>query len=135
MEKEPTLEEDISLDQIQHVIEKFTRKKFEGLSLEDLAVAVIQPDFAKTFTRIIGEDWNQKYQIKALERLNFAKFDIHWLTRKSSDHYKPLFTNVERNDIAKVKDFLRVAAKDAGLHQAVNAQKKSPLHVAATKGL
>lgn len=55
------MEEDISIEAIQHVIEKYTRKKFEGLSLEDLAVAVIHPDFAKTFTRITGEDWNKKY--------------------------------------------------------------------------
>lgn len=41
-----------------------------------MANALVLPDFSKTFANMTGQDWNHKYEVKALERLNHAKFDI-----------------------------------------------------------
>jgi hypothetical protein len=53
-----------------------------------------------------GEDWNRKYQVKAIERLNFAKFDLEWLMRKTDNKYDILFNSIRKGDIFSVKKFL-----------------------------
>lgn len=128
------MSEEIKIEQIQKIISKFKMKRFDGLSLEDLAVALSYPNFPKYFKDQTDEDWNSKYSVKAIERLNNCRFDIQWVTRKCMDYYKPLFSNIARGDLGKVKDFIRQFSKDPSLRSAVNDQKKSPLHVSVIEG-
>lgn len=76
--------DEISDQQIKNLIGKFTRKGFDGLSLEEVASAMIIPNFAKIFNQHTGLDWTGKFEVKALERLNRSKFDIGWMARKDN---------------------------------------------------
>ena len=52
------------------------------MALEEIANAMVIPDFGKNFNATTGQDWYGKYEVKALERLSKAKFDIQWRSRK-----------------------------------------------------
>ena len=98
--------EENNKENIFHVISQFQQKGFESLSLEHLAISVIEKDFQKYFLEQTGINWQQKFQIKALERLKHAQFDINWLSFKSTNKHNALFTNIERCDFQKVKQYL-----------------------------
>ena len=66
----------ISGGTVDYVITKFVSKGFEKLSLEDLAVTLVTPDFINLFKKRTGSDWNSKLQIRAIERLTKNNFDI-----------------------------------------------------------
>lgn len=54
-------------DPVNHVITKFVSKGIEKLSLEELAVTLIIPDFGNSFKRRTGSDWDAKLKIKVVE--------------------------------------------------------------------
>ena len=77
--------EKISQKNISYVITKFMQRGFQYLDLEDLAIAIISPDFKENFRRQTGQDWITKFEIKALEKLTRGNFDLHWMTRKAKN--------------------------------------------------
>ena len=125
--------EELDAKSSELIITKFLRKGFEGLSLEDCAVGLIVPNFSEDFHKQTGIDWKTKYQVKALERLHFANFDLQWMTRRTKNVYDFLFSNCARGDVEKVRDFMRKTA-DENLLFAVDERKRSPLHLAAREG-
>ncbi|KAL4493478.1 hypothetical protein ABPG72_007486 [Tetrahymena utriculariae] len=136
IKREQTSQQDDALNQenVSHVIAQFQRKGFESLSLEDLAVATIHQDFSQQFKQATGLDWQSKFQVKAIERLNYARFDINWLTRKSDDYFKPLFQNILKGDLQRVQQFVNSCPKDMNVLKCVDSTKKSPVHLAASEG-
>ena len=125
--------EELDAKSSQMIITKFLRKGFDGLALEDLAVGLIVPNFAEDFQKQTGANWTTKYEIKALERLNRANFDLHWMARKTKNIYDFLFVNCIKGDVEKVRDFIKKTA-DENLLYAVDERKRSPLHLAAKEG-
>jgi len=129
--KNETLDE-ITQDNIDFVITKFVAKGFDKLSLEDLAVTLVTPDFASVFKKRTGSEWNSRLQIKTIERLSNAKFDINWMTRKTEDGQNPFFILCSRGDINKVLEFFRKSPDD--LRNAIDPTMKTGLHLAAREG-
>lgn len=132
-QKEEENMEDLDFKSSQMIITKFLRKGFEGLALEDLAVALIVPNFYENFQKMTGVNWTNKYEVKALERLSHASFDLHWMTRKTQNSYDFLFINCLKGDVEKVREFMKKVA-DENLLFAVDERKRSPLHLAAKAG-
>ena len=126
--------QETSEQEINFVITKFQRKGFHGLSNEDIAVTMVQPNYAKVFKKLTGESWRRKYFVKCIEKLNRSNFDLHWLQQKTSDVYKTLFINTMKGRFAKVLEFLRKYEGDKKIVDVVNDKKKSPLHIAAKEG-
>ena len=67
---------------VDHVITKFVSRGIEKLSVEELAVTLVTPDFASVFKKRTGSDWNARLQVKAIDRLTKANFDIQWMTKQ-----------------------------------------------------
>ena len=122
----------ISENQVNYVITKFATKSFEKLTLEELAVTLITPDFYSQFKKQTGSNFDPKLQIKIIDRLTNAKFDVNWLTRKVSDVYTPLFICAQRGDIDKVTEFLRKS--DDNAKNATDQTGKTALHIACKEG-
>lgn len=76
--------DEISDQQFKGLLLKFQQKGFDGMSLEEVATALILPNFAKTFNQHTGLDWTSKFEVKAIDRLNRSKFDIQWMARKDN---------------------------------------------------
>jgi len=102
--------------------------------LEELAIALIHPNFEQLFHKTTAIDWHSRFKVKALERLNFAKFDLHFLVRQTREQYNPLFVFSEKGDLLKLKSFIKRFAFDPDMRVAVNINKKTPLHVATFAG-
>lgn len=117
---------------VDHVITRFIARGVEKLSLEELAVTLITPDFATTFKKRTGSDWNSRIQVKVIERLTKANFDIQWMTRKTSEPNHPFFVACGRGDIDKVIAFMRKTDED--LRNAIDPSLKTGLHFAAREG-
>jgi hypothetical protein len=118
------------------IILKLLKKGFESLSVEELAVTAISPTFEQNYSIRTGEEWSNKYKAKALERLNFAKFNIQWNTRENTKApFALIFDLVEKGDTQRVTEYLRKHAQfqDELLH-AVDSSKRSPLHIASKCG-
>ena len=125
------------------IIQKYMQKGFESLSIEELAVTLISPTFAKEFSRISGTEWPAQNKSKAIERLNYAKFNIQWnasMNKKSPTQmlkspFGVLFTLVERGDVQKVTEFFRQNSQYMNeIINTVDNNKKSLLHIAAKTG-
>ncbi|OMJ82264.1 hypothetical protein SteCoe_17043 [Stentor coeruleus] len=110
------------------IIEKFKKKGFNHLTLEDLAVVQQSATWAETFKSQTNEDWIS-YAEKATERLNRANFNIKWVS-KSKSSYSGLFSSVSRGDASKLLEFLRVSDINA-CKKAVDSNQKNAMHVAA----
>ena len=68
------------------------KKGFTALSAEDMACIMVNADFTIDFKKNTGEDWNNQYQFKMIDRLNRCKFNLQWATkRQSDDQYEPFF--------------------------------------------
>ena len=117
---------------VDHVITKFVSRGIDKLSLEDLAITLITPDFSTTFKKRTGSDWNARLQVKVIERLTKANFDIQWMTRHTSDPNHPFFVACSRGDIDKAVEFIRKSNED--LRQAIDPSLKTGLHFAAREG-
>ena len=85
--------DEISDQQIKSLVQKFQRKGFDGLALKEVATALIIPNFGKVFQQHTGLDWQGKFEVKALERLNRATFDIQWMASKDNSEHSALFIN------------------------------------------
>ena len=58
------------------IIEKYLKSGFESLSLEELAITIINASFERSYKSQTGTEWPKEYKKKALERLKKAKFNI-----------------------------------------------------------
>ena len=126
-------QDEVLENSVQFVVTKFLRKGFHGLTVEELAVASISPDFNEKFRKQTGLDWASKYQAKALERLSRAKFDLHWMTKRAKTAYDFLFQNCVKGDTEKVREF--ISKSDSRLIiEAVDERKQSPLHLCSQRG-
>ncbi|CAG9318316.1 unnamed protein product [Blepharisma stoltei] len=117
---------------IRHVIDKFKRKGFNHLTLEEIAITQTSPNFPEEFKTATGEDWHN-FQEKADERLRRAKFNIKWLTRQNDNMFSPLFAATLRGDLKKLDEFLKISDLNA-CKDAVDETKKSCLHLASREG-
>lgn len=110
------------------IIEKFKKKGFNHLTLEDLAVVQQSATWVESFKAQTNEDW-ASYTEKATERLSRANFNIKWVS-KSKSSYSGLFSSVSRGDTSKLLEFLRVSDINA-CKKAVDSNQKNAMHVAA----
>lgn len=116
----------------QHVLEKFKKKGFHHLTLEEIAITQICPTWAEDFKAATSEDWSS-YQEKASERLSRAKFNIKWLSRDSPDSFSTLFTIVLRGDLKMFEEYIRINDLKACI-RATDDSKKTCLHLACREG-
>ena len=116
----------------QAVLEKFTQRGFEKLSLEELALTQVSAAWREEFERATGENWDV-YQSKAAERLKRANFDMKWLTKRTDNELTPLLTAVIRGDVSRVNEYMRLNDLRTCL-EAVDDTRKTCLHLAAKEG-
>lgn len=124
--------DEVQTKNVNHVITKFVGKGFDKLTLEELAVTLITPDFADRFKKATGSVWNPKMQVKVIDRLTKANFDIKWMTRKSDGVHNALFASCARGDVDKVLEYLRKS--DDSAIDAVDSTMKTGLHIAVKEG-
>lgn len=116
----------------RHVLEKFKKKGFHHLTLEELAITQVSPNWAEEFKAATNEDWSV-YQEKVSDRLSRAKFNMKWLTREQSSSFSNLFSVVLRGDLKLLEEFVRINNLKA-CKQAVDDSKKTCLHLACREG-
>ena len=125
------------------IIQKYLKKGFESLAIEELAVTLISPTFEAEFKSKTGTEWPKENKAKAIERLNFAKFNIQWNTsmnKKSNagmlkSPFGVLFDLCERGDIQKVTEYFKKNAQYMNeIINTVDINKKSLLHTTAKAG-
>lgn len=116
----------------QAVLEKFTQRGFEKLSLEELALTQVSVAWREEFEKATGENWDV-YQSKAAERLKRANFDMKWLTKRTDNAHTPLLTAVVRGDISRVTEYMRLNDLRTCM-EAVDDTRKTCLHLAAKEG-
>lgn len=116
----------------QALLEKFTQKGFEKLSLEELALTQVSAAWREEFEKATGENWDV-YQSKAAERLKRANFDMKWLTKRTDNAHTPLLTAVIRGDASRVNEYMRLYDLRTCI-EAVDDTRKTCLHLAAKEG-
>ena len=116
----------------QHVLDKFKRKGFHHLTLEELAITQISPNWAEEFKAATSEEWPQ-YQEKVMDRLSRAKFNMKWLSREQTSGFSNLFSVVVRGDLKMLEEYIRINNIKA-CKQAVDDSKKTCLHLACREG-
>lgn len=116
----------------RHVLEKFKKKGFHHLTLEELAITQVSPNWPEEFKAAINEDWSV-YQEKVSDRLSRAKFNMKWLTREQTSSFSNLFSVVIRGDLKMLEEFVRINNLKA-CKQAVDDSKKTCLHLACREG-
>ena len=119
---------------VNYVITKFLRKGFNGLTMEDLAVTMITPDFSAAFKNKTGQNWDTQYKSKVIDRLEKAKFDLRWYTKHTTinGEFGPLFELCRLGSSGKVMEYIKNKGKEALL--AVDVAVKTPLHIACSNG-
>jgi Ankyrin repeats (3 copies) len=75
-----------------------------------------------------------RYELKALDRLRKAHFDMQWMSATMREEFIPLFAHVSRGDLSKTKEFLRSYEDIELARTAVDAFNRSPLHIASKDG-
>lgn len=119
--------------EIDFIITKFSRKGFESLSLEELAVTMVVPNFASRYQTQTGQKWTTDIQMKCVERLRRCNFDLTWMTKQgASGETEVLFDLIRSGDIARVIEFLR-KGKDMA-KTALDSKKRTALHISAEVG-
>ena len=125
------------------IIQKYLKKGFESLAIEELAVTLISPTFEAEFQSKTGTEWPKENKAKAIERLNFAKFNIQWnasMNKKSNagmlkSPFGVLFDLCERGDIQKITEYFKKNAQYMNeIINTVDINKKSLLHTTAKAG-
>eukprot|EP00826_Nyctotherus_ovalis_P031433 TRINITY_DN25122_c0_g1_i1.p1 TRINITY_DN25122_c0_g1~~TRINITY_DN25122_c0_g1_i1.p1 ORF type:complete len:151 (-),score=34.84 TRINITY_DN25122_c0_g1_i1:11-463(-) len=91
-----------------YVITKFLRRGFNGLTMEDLAVTMITPDFSAAFRDKTGQNWDAQYKAKVIDRLEKAKFDLRWYTKYTAinGEFGPLFELCRMGNSGKVMEYV-----------------------------
>ena len=127
----------------EKLITKYLKKGFESLSIEELALTIISPTFESSFHSKTGSHWPKENKSKAIERLNFAKFNIQWNTsmnKKSNtgllkSPYGILFDLCEKGDTQHVIEYFKKHSQNMNeILTTVDTNKKSLLHIAAKCG-
>lgn len=116
----------------KHVLEKFKKRGFHHLTLEELAITQITPTWAEEFKAAMQEDWSI-YQEKTADRLARAKFNIKWLSREGNTGSSNLFAIVTRGDLKMLEDYVKVNDLKACINS-VDDSKKTCLHIACREG-
>lgn len=125
------------------IIEKYLKKGFASLAVEELAVTLISPTFESEFQAKTGTEWPKENKAKAIERLNFAKFNIQWnasMNKKSNagmlkSPFGVLFDLCERGDIQRITEYFKKNAQYMNeIINTVDTNKKSLLHITAKAG-
>ncbi len=127
----------------EKIIEKIQKKGFESLSIEELAMTMINPNFEENFRKKTGTEWSKENKSKAKERLSQAKFNIQWNTsmnkKSTSAMLKSplgvLFDLTERGDLQKMIEYFKKNNQYlTDILNLVDTNKKSLLHIAAKCG-
>ena len=116
----------------QAVLEKFTQRGFEKLTLEELALTQASAAWKEEFEKATGENW-EVYQSKAAERLKRANFDMKWLVKRTDNIHTPLLTAVIRGDVSRVNEYMRLNDLKTCIG-ALDDTRKTCLHLAAQEG-
>lgn len=119
--------------EVDYVITKFAKKGFESLSLEELAVTMVTPNFSKRFNTKTGKKWTNENQMKCVERLQRCNFDLTWMTKTGAGaDVTTFFELIRGGDMEKVIEYMRRGREL--LDGAVDSKKRTALHVAAEIG-
>ncbi len=117
---------------IKGVISRFLDKGFEGLQSVDLAVAITFIGFEEQFSRLTNISWRNQFEIRALEKINQAKFGVGWLSQQGGASNGELFKWVLKGEVTVLREVLK---KDKALLQQVDSSKNNALHLACSHGL
>ncbi|CAI2364245.1 unnamed protein product [Moneuplotes crassus] len=125
--------------QCDYIIQKYTKKGFESLSLEELAFTMVTNNFGLRFKEKTGNEWSTPIQMKVIERLRRCNFDIQWMTRTGklpvtdtefcNDVY---FGLIRKGDVDKIIEYMRKYKED--ILDAVDSKKRTGLHAASEHG-
>ena len=127
----------------EKIIEKINKKGFESLSIEELAMTMINPNFEENYRKKTGTEWSKENKSKAKERLSQAKFNIQWNTsmnkKSTSAMLKSplgvLFDLTERGDLQKIIEYFKKNNQYLPeIQNLVDTNKKSLLHIASKCG-
>ena len=95
----------------RQIIYKFMKRGFLSLTADELATTLVNPTFTSDFKVNTGEDWNQNYHSKVIDKLQRCKYQTHWLTKQptpdQSQEHELFFSFVKTGDIEKVISYLR----------------------------
>ena len=116
----------------QHVLDRFKKRGFHHLTLEELAVTQICPTWASDFKNATSEEWSA-YQEKAVDRLSRAKFNLKWQSREETGSFSSLFSIVSRGDLKTLEEYLRINSLEACVH-ATDDSNKTCLHISCREG-
>lgn len=126
-------------DQVDYVINKYVKKGFESLSLEELALTMVTNNFGLRFKEKTGMEWSTPVQMKVIERLRRCNFDIQWMTKTGklplSDtefSEEVYFELIKKGDIDKIIEYMRKYKEQ--VLDAVDPKKRTGLHAAAEHG-
>lgn len=125
--------------QCDYIIQKYQKKGFESLSLEELAFTMVTNNFGLRFKEKTGTEWGTPIQMKIIERLRRCNFDIQWMTRTgkgdlSNKEYsdETFFGLVKNGNVDKIIEYMRKYKEE--VLDAVDSKKKTGLHVASENG-
>lgn len=113
------------------ILEKFKKKGFNQLSVDDLIIIQQSATWAGTFKQATNEDW-LIYSEKAGEKLSHSDFNIKW-GQKNRNSYSGMFNSVLRGDINKLLEFLKVSDLPS-CRKALDSNNKTALHIASREG-
>ena len=99
------------------IIEKYLKSGFESLSLEELAITIINASFERSYKSQTGTEWPKEYKKKALERLKKAKFNIQWSLNQNKKNipmhskFKEIINICEKDNEQKLNEIFRENAQ------------------------
>lgn len=127
-------------DQVDYVIQKYIKKGFESLSLEELALTMVTNNFSLRFKEKTGMEWGTPIQMKVIERLRRCNFDIQWMTKTNTlplndteFNTETYFALIKNGDVDKVIEYMRKYKTE--VIDAVDSKKRTGLHAAAEHGI
>ena len=123
------------------IIEKYLKSGFESLSLEELAITIINASFERSYKSQTGTEWPKEYKKKALERLKKAKFNIQWSLNQNKKNipmhskFKEIINICEKDNEQKLNEIFRENAQYMQeIINTVDDNKKSLLHISSKRG-
>ena len=127
----------------EKIIEKIQKKGFESLSIEELAMTMINPSFEENFKKKTGKEWTKENKSKAKERLSQAKFNIQWNTSMNKKSTSAMLKSplgvlidlTEKGDLQKIIEYFKKNNQYLSeMQNLVDVNKKSLLHIASKSG-
>ncbi len=126
---------------VKKLIEKYLKSGFESLSLEELAITIINPLFERSYKLETGTEWPKEHKKKAIERLQKSKFNIQWSLNENKKNipihskFGYIIKLCEKDNEEKLNEIFRENAQYMKeIINTLDENKKSLLHIASKRG-